>query len=57
MCVDELIESNGLVELPTITNLIYESMLDHDKYLESLLTKNLEDEDEDRANAAGDIKP
>ena len=51
-CVDEEIPPKGLVEIPSIAMDVEEPPLESDDYLESLLTKDLDD-DSDAIDADG----
>ena len=51
-CVDEEIQRDGLVEIPSIVMDVEEPPLESDDYLESLLTKELDD-DSDVIDADG----
>ena len=51
-CVDEEIQSDGLVEIPSIVMDVKEPPLESNDYLESLLTKDLDD-DSDAIDADG----
>ena len=51
-CVDEEIQSEGLVKVPSIVMDVEEPPLESDDYLESLLTEDLDD-DSDAIDADG----
>ena len=51
-CVDEEIQPDGLVKLPSVVMDVEEPPLESDDYLESLLTEDLDD-DSDAIDAVG----
>ena len=55
ICVDEEIQPDGLVELPLVTNDEHEPQLESDSYLESLLTEDLSDVDDNDLEDPNDM--